>query len=380
MTSEPDVIVIGDGPAGASTAFRLAAKDISVWVVAQGGRAPAPAGETLPPRIKNEIAKLGASAARIGAGALDSYGIEARWGGSDNFHSHLFDAHGNGWHVDHAALCTNLLGEARAAGARVLPGTTVSRAERSQRRWCLRLETSSGACEVSSRFIVDASGRAATLRRITGVGRRRFDALCGFAAVFPGRAMPCTLRVVSASYGWWYVSPLPDDRVLVCLMSDADIARRLGAHRSCGWLALVEEAGWMRSGLLSSASPGPVHVLPCETAILERVTGDGWAAVGDAACVFDPLASAGVMKALHTGRIAADRICEYLYDGTNAGLESYGEQMLRDFDWYQRTRQVQYGAERRWLDHPFWTRRVRVTRPGSFDRATSDAVDTREPA
>jgi flavin-dependent dehydrogenase len=165
------------------------------------------------------------------------------------------------------------------------------------------------------------------------------------------------LRVVSAPYGWWYASPLPDDRVLVCLMSDGDIIRSLDVHRLAGWIALLETSGLLGDRFVPSGDLGRVQVLPCETSILDRVTGDGWIAVGDAACVFDPLASAGVMKALYTARIASDHICEYLRNGSVAGLDWYGGQVARDFQRYLMGRRLQYRVERRWQDRPFWLRR-----------------------
>jgi flavin-dependent dehydrogenase len=203
---------------------------------------------------------------------------------------------------------------------------------------------------------VDASGRAAALRRITAVRRRRFDALCGVAAVFPRPAMPLTLRVVSAPYGWWYASPIPDDRMLVCLMSDVDILRSLGAYGSAVWTMLFENAGLMGNEPLFF-DPTDLHVLPCETSILDCAIGEGWAAVGDAASIFDPLASAGIIKALQTGRMAADGVREDLRDDSLAGLQQYGRQLSTGFETYLIGRRAQYAIERQWRDQPFWMRR-----------------------
>jgi len=355
VSSGPNVIVAGDGPAGVSVALRLAASGVQVWLLARKCRAPAPIGETLPPQIKNEIAKLGASPARVGVGALESYGIEARWGGGEHFHSNLLDPHGNGWHVDHATLCANLLREARAVGVHIVDATTIAHAEHYRAQWRVRMATEGIAREVTCRFIVDATGRAAALGRFVGIRRRRVDALCGVAAVYPRPAMPRTLRVVSVPYGWWYASPLPGDRVLACLMSDGDIIRDLDAHQA-GWNTLLSNSGLMGDGFVPSVG-GRRQVLPCETSILQEVTGSGWAAVGDAACVFEPLASAGVVKALHTGRTAADAIWEYLCNGSVTRLNGYAHQVSRDFDRYLTSRRVQYAAERQWQHLPFWMRR-----------------------
>jgi flavin-dependent dehydrogenase len=141
----------------------------------------------------------------------------------------------------------------------------------------------------------------------------------------------------------------------VCLMSDVDIIRHLDAHRQ-SWSALLQQSGLMDE-IAFSTTEGKRQVLPCETSVLEDVTGAGWVAVGDAASVFDPLASAGVMKALQTGRVAADGVLEYLDQGTAKSLNAYARNVSRDFEHYMSVRRVQYSGERRWRDQLFWNRR-----------------------
>lgn len=352
-----DVIVAGDGPAGASAARRLAARGVRVWLVSAAEPSPAPPGETLPPHIRAELAQWGNPGGRIAQQALSSYGIAARWGGRERFHSHVFDAAGDGWHVDHRALCRALVDDARDVGVTVLGATSVGGAARTQDGWQVRLRQSGGEREVSCTFLVDATGRSAAVSRGAGARRRRVDALCGVAGVFDGGTIPQTLCVESTPDGWWYVAPVAERRMLACFMSDADIIRAIGAHRPAAWRALLRRTG------LPGADQAPVagvrlQTLPCETSTLEDVGGAGWLAVGDAASVFDPLASAGVMKALRTGRVAADAICETLFDGSEAGLLKYRRASAAEFERFLAARRAQYRLETRWATHEFWRRRL----------------------
>ena len=100
---------------------------------------------------------------------------------------------------------------------------------------------------------------------------------------------------------------------------------------------------------------------PCETGILDRIAGDGWIAVGDAASMVDPLSSTGVLKALRSGAEAADRIAEYLAGDTSA-LGHYENSIRSDFRTYLGARWRQYAIEARWPREPFWARRISENR------------------
>jgi hypothetical protein len=87
------------------------------------------------------------------------------------------------------------------------------------------------------------------------------------------------------------------------------------------------------------------------------VCGDAWIAVGDAASAFDPLSSAGVVKALYSGKLGAFAVLDLLR-GVPSGLVRYRQYVEREYAEYLTTRSQFYGRERRWRDSPFWSRRT----------------------
>jgi flavin-dependent dehydrogenase len=93
-----------------------------------------------------------------------------------------------------------------------------------------------------------------------------------------------------------------------------------------------------------------------KTGILDRISGDSWIAIGDAASMVDPLSSAGVLKALKSAIEGADRIVECLA-GNPFALANYEIMTRNDFDAYPRTRWHQYAIESRWSQRAFWARR-----------------------
>src|SRR4029077_19411527 len=105
-------------------------------------------------------------------------------------------------------------------------------------------------------------------------------------------------------------------------------------------------------------APEALRVRPVDIGWLERVAGDGWVAVGDAASAFDPLSGSGVRKALVEAERAARAIRERLKGSSNA-LPEYAAAVAGSFEWQLRKRNQYYSLERRWPDSTFWSKRSR---------------------
>src|SRR5437763_2743035 len=111
------------------------------------------------------------------------------------------------------------------------------------------------------------------------------------------------------------------------------------------------------ASLLQTAEPATSPaVRAASSQRLERMTGDGWLAVGDAATTFDPLSSQGIFKGLRSGIIASYAIGDY-FKGSTSSLEKYEAIMASEFEAYLETRSAYYGQEQRFADSPFWQRR-----------------------
>ena len=82
-----------------------------------------------------------------------------------------------------------------------------------------------------------------------------------------------------------------------------------------------------------------------------------WLAVGDAASIFDPLSSQGIVKALRSGVFASYAIADLLLNGDDLGLRRYRRYVQDEFEGYAKNRAQYYGEERRWPESEFWRRR-----------------------
>jgi flavin-dependent dehydrogenase len=104
------------------------------------------------------------------------------------------------------------------------------------------------------------------------------------------------------------------------------------------------------------ASP---RVVAAASSRLDRVSGRGWVAVGDAAMAFDPLSSRGLTHALASG-IRAGEALDSALAGEAAALDAYGSSASDAFREYSRQRAIYYGREQRWPQSVFWRRRHAV--------------------
>jgi flavin-dependent dehydrogenase len=356
--AEWDVAIVGGGPAGCATALALRshAPGLAVLVLDAMGGAEPRLGESLPPLAGKLLEHLGVWDAFRAQGHRPSFGTAAIWGGPAHYdNDYLFAAHNAGWHLDRARFDTMLAAQAAGRGACVLRGAQVLRSTPCDSGW--RLERADGGT-LQARFLVDATGRQARLARQNGAQVVTVDRLAAFAQFFQEvqTADPRTL-VEAFADGWWYTTGLPDGRRVAACLTDVDIARRLRLREACAWqreLAATAEL----SRVVGTAVPcGSLIVWPTESRRLVPAAGRNWLAVGDAASIFDPLSSQGIVKALRSGIYAAYAIADLLLKARDPQLKRYQSYVAQEFHSYLRLRAQYYGAERRWPHSEFWRRR-----------------------
>jgi 2-polyprenyl-6-methoxyphenol hydroxylase-like FAD-dependent oxidoreductase len=94
------------------------------------------------------------------------------------------------------------------------------------------------------------------------------------------------------------------------------------------------------------------------------MSGERWLAVGDAASTFQPLASAGVAKALWDGFRAPEALRD---------RREYEKDQRALFHTYMRQIQQHYALETRWPESDFWTSMATaLRRPGSSEALATD--------
>lgn len=354
---EVDVVIIGGGPSGAASAIVLAKSGLRVALIERTNYESERVGETFPPEICIPLHELGLWERFKSAGHSESPGIISCWGNSRSYENDfIFDPFGNGWHVDRRQF-DRMLGEAAGeAGARVFLSTAVKGcATDNQGCWIVHAKREGKPLRFHATYIVDAVGRA---RAPGGCSTRPYDKLIGCVAFLNARQAPGdeTRAIIEACPdGWWYACGLPHDRLVVALMTDSDLIPK-GRRNAIDvfWSGLRGTqfgAGW-----LDSVRPDGVFVRFAANTYFREMALTNRLSVGDAAMAFDPLSSAGVMKALTSGQAAA-RALLAAEAGDTLALSKYSEGLATEFLTYMETRLQYYRLERRWPNSPFWKRR-----------------------
>lgn len=364
MATTVDVAIAGGGPAGAAAGLALARAGLRVRLCEHDAARPFRVGEGLPPSARSLLRDLGVLDRMAVDGHRPSPGTLAFWG-RDTPHAEdtLFGVQGHGWQLDRVRFDAMLREATAAAGADVhTAALRLDAAGDAQAPHRLVARDAHGhEASFTARWLIDASGRAATFARALGAHRIAHDRLFAVHQRLHGGAgtdRDGRTRVESVEDGWWYSVLLPSGERLVAFLCDADAddRRRLldgdGLwHHLAGapqLHALCISHGWTPHGRAHGAEASSVE--------LDRATGERWLAVGDAALAFDPLSSKGIASALYTGLRAAQALlaCER---GDAAALDAYARHLRDIHRVYRGQLRAFHAMETRWPDAPFWRRR-----------------------
>jgi flavin-dependent dehydrogenase len=356
-----DIAIIGGGPAGAAAALSLRQlrPSLRVAIFEASHYSEWRAGETLSPGCQDLLHSLGCWDRFLAEGFLESFGTRATWGSEKPYESEfLFSAHGNGWHVDRTRFDAALCDCARRTGVEIFEDARLT-TTRHDGDWQLVIRRAGQTETHSARFVIDATGRSAAFAVQQGARRIVDDRLTGVFVRFRfrDRSTPDdTYTFVEAQPdGWWYSSYLPGGDVVVAWMSDADIVRSHGLHESEAWMEHLTRSRLTSLRIENADRQTTPDVWAAQSQRLTPVHGDGWVAAGDAAATFDPLSSAGILKALRSGKIASFVALDSLEGRGSA--QRYQDLADREYCQYLETRTAFYRMERRWPQSPFWQRR-----------------------
>jgi flavin-dependent dehydrogenase len=371
---ECDVAILGGGPAGAAAAITLARAGRSVAVIEKSYYEQARIGETLPPAARPLLMRLEVWGPFLAAGHLPSPGVLSVWGDDELYQTHfIFNPNGKGWHLDRQRFDTMFAQAARQAGANLYCGAKVTSylpfaGDPWQIAFTSGVASSRQEHQLRATYLIDATGRAAVLARRQGANRLNADRLVGLAGVLAARSREsdgpedecdsCTL-VEACADGWWYSALLPGRRLMAVYMTDADLLRRQCGAWPAFWQARLQQTIHTQSRLRAFDLQAALRVVAANSSRLDRASGRGWLAVGDAVMAVDPLSSQGLVQALASGIRAGEALNGHLA-GEDTALADYDIRANDAFREYSRLRAVYYGREQRWPQSDFWQRRHAV--------------------
>lgn len=344
-----DVAIIGGGPAGTAAALTLRRyTSRSVVLLERSAYGEARIGETVSSALLPLLEYLGVRDAFLADAHLPGYATSAAWNSDDvTTRDFFFTGRGHGWHLDRQRFDAMLAREAASSGAQLRTLAHARSCERDGDGW--RIAVSDGA-ELRARVVIDASGKAATIARRMEMQSQVFDHLVGQVAYAEPVDSRQAVLVEAVPEGWWYSALLPDSRLVLVLMTDADLVR--GA-----WDEALARAPHTRARV-RRIEGGEPFIRDAHSHVLMPAAGNGWIAAGDAAASFDPLSSMGIGHAIASG-VQAARVAHESLEGDPDAIGHYARDVVRQVNGYLTLRHQHYAIEQRWPDAPFWRRRHR---------------------
>jgi NitT/TauT family transport system ATP-binding protein len=326
---EVDVAVIGGGPAGAILGAYLAQARVPHCIVDKDVHPRRHVGESLVCSTTRVFREIDFVDTIERAGFVRKYG--ALWTHFDDERPvalpfrpmpHLGIQQEWTWHVDRSRFDEVLLRHAAGRGSRVIEGLQVERAEFDDagRARGVHVRGPEGRRLIRSRILVDASGRGTVLGSQLRLKRvdpeiSQFAAHGWFEGVERGpreTAEWIHLHVLPGLRSWAWQIPISAGITSVGLVTD----RATFPKSSDAVGAFFAEHVAANRGLARSmAQARPIDALHREgnySYAMERLAGDGWLLIGDAAGFIDPLFSSGLSVAAESARGAARTILEAL--------------------------------------------------------------------
>lgn len=347
LTQSRQVLVVGGGPAGSSTAWHLAQAGLDVTLVdrAQFPRAK-PCAEYVSPEGARILHAMGALATleQNGSAALTGMVVHAPDGG--RIHGEFVAAHGfrgfrdRGLGVRREVLDTLLLERARAVGVEVIERAKVDDLLLDGLGGCdgVRLRTTDGVRDVRATMVIGADGlRSVVARRLRLARQSRWPRRVALVAHYRGVADIGTLGEMHVTTeGYVGLASVGGGVTNVALVVPRNLAHAIAGDPAAYLTAWLSRQRALASRFTNAERITPVRATGPFASHAVRAWAPGAALVGDAADFFDPFTGEGIYAALRGGELAASFVTDAVHareqsdvSGAQRALRAY-EQARRD--------------------------------------------------
>jgi flavin-dependent dehydrogenase len=364
IQEKTDILIIGGGIAGCIAAISLA-DQYKVTLIDKRTTPLDRIGESLAPVAQRIFRQLNLCQNLNAEVETKLYrknlGMQSYWGSHQVYIvDHMRNPDGMGLNLDRKEFEVYLRNVAEERGVHCLWGCRYHQSEYEDNVWKLIAKSSEEAYEITTDFVIDATGRPSHFTRSLGIERTSHDKLIACWMSLPNTLENQMSTISAGENGWWYSAVVPNNKRVIAFQTDADLVDRATFKTLESFLQLSEENKEI-TAILAQSNLEEIEfhgVTAANSTKLNQVAGQQWVALGDAAVSFDPLSSQGMYNAMASAMQLKELILKYGF--TEELQQNYSLQIDDIWRYYGEHKNLFYQQERRWKDSTFWKRRQKI--------------------